>query len=206
MKNKINVLVIFAALLLSACDVVRDFDAAPTENESEFAFHTTPENSVLMDFTGKLKTSDNLLTFPELKKGELTLFQVFGKTFFAYKPSTTFTSDKESFELGGKKVTVFMHKNLDDLCQAGAQFDKIGLNKDQSISLDVLANDKYCGKAEAIGISLVPGKPDYGVAILKDGKLNYTPKPGFVGTDVAFYQLKDGANTSSAMVVFQVQK
>jgi hypothetical protein len=205
MKCTINVLFCLVVLLLPACDIIQDFDAVPGTTDQTKKYHTTPNNAVLMDFASLLTTTEKVLTFPELKHGELIYSQIFGKSFIQYQPFDSFTSGEETFELGNKKVTIVMHQDLKGICEAGAQQDKITMKKGESVSLDLLINDQYCNKPEELKLSLVSGTPRNGTAVLKDGKLNYSPNPGFTGTDVVFYQLKDGGLTSSAMIYLYVE-
>ena len=77
--------------------------------------------------------------------------------------------------------------------------DAATTGEDVPVIIDVLANDSDLN-GDTLSISSVEN-PDGGRARIKNGKLIYTPDPGFVGTDVFEYTVTDGNGLSSTAQV-----
>ncbi len=71
------------------------------------------------------------------------------------------------------------------------------------IVIDVVAND-YDPEGDALIVTRVPTTPANGSAVVVDGRVLYTPNPGFVGTDRFVYEVCDGDLCDTAEVVVTV--
>lgn len=81
--------------------------------------------------------------------------------------------------------------------------DSVTTAKDNAISIDVLANDSD-PNGDSLSIS-IDGPPSHGTARVENGKILYTPAPGFVGTDSLTYIVSDGkGSTATATVTIEV--
>lgn len=80
-----------------------------------------------------------------------------------------------------------------------ANDDTATVAEDQSVSVNVLANDTPTG----VTIDSV-GKPSNGKAVVSAGNILYTPKADFHGTDSFTYKITDGDDTDSATVTVTV--
>lgn len=74
---------------------------------------------------------------------------------------------------------------------------------DQSVLIDVLANDLDDGLPAALSIQSV-GAPDFGGAVIESGQIRYTPPAGFEGIATFSYTITDGDGTDSANVTVLV--
>jgi len=72
-----------------------------------------------------------------------------------------------------------------------------------SVLVDVLANDLDDGSPSPLAITAVT-TPAGGTAAIESGKVRYTPRQGFFGTDAFEYTISDGADAASAAVTVEV--
>lgn len=80
--------------------------------------------------------------------------------------------------------------------------DQVAVAHDQSVLIDVLANDAMAGTNLRVQ-TVTPGRG--GTTRLEGGLVRYTPKPGFVGTDRFRYIARsDSASPSVAVVTVEV--
>jgi len=74
--------------------------------------------------------------------------------------------------------------------------DTVSVQKGHSILIDVLAND-----TDADGDTLILDQVDpgyHGVTVKQNGKVRYTPEPGYIGTDEFWYDVNDGHGHNGA--------
>ena len=80
-----------------------------------------------------------------------------------------------------------------------AKGDSATTEQDKAVTIDVLANDSD-PDGDTISITKVT-TPGNGTAVLSSGKITYTPKSGYFGTDTFVYTISDGkGGTDSATV------
>ncbi len=84
-----------------------------------------------------------------------------------------------------------------------ANDDNASTQLDQSILVDVLANDSDDGQPSPLSIQSVT-TPNNGSAVIESGKIRYTPPTGFTGTATFGYTITDGESTDSATVTINV--
>jgi arylsulfatase A-like enzyme len=84
-----------------------------------------------------------------------------------------------------------------------ANDDNATTQLDQSILIDVLANDADDGLPSPLSIQSLT-TPDHGSAIIESGQIRYTPPTGFLGTATFSYTITDGESTDSAIVTITV--
>ena len=81
--------------------------------------------------------------------------------------------------------------------------DNVTTTKNHSILINVLANDSD-SDGDTIHLDQVD-TPDHGTTVKTNGKVLYTPAPGFVGTDTFYYGAHDGyGHGGSALVTITV--
>lgn len=74
-----------------------------------------------------------------------------------------------------------------------------------TVLIDVLANDADAN-GDSLSISL-DGQPQHGAAVVQNGKISYTPNPGFAGVDSFTYIVSDGkGGTATATVTVTVSE
>lgn len=82
--------------------------------------------------------------------------------------------------------------------------DTANTNQDQSVLIDVLANDSH-PNSETISISSVSINGAEGTAVEESGQIRYTPESGFYGTATITYTISDGdSDTDTATVLVTV--
>ena len=84
-----------------------------------------------------------------------------------------------------------------------ANDDTAATQLDQSVLIDVLANDADDGLPSPLTIQSVT-TPDHGTAVIESGKIRYTPPAGFTGTATFSHTITDGESTDSATVTITV--
>ena len=85
-----------------------------------------------------------------------------------------------------------------------AQNDSVTTDQDKAVTINVLANDSD-PDGDTISIASV-GTPANGTAAISSGKIIYTPKAGFSGTDSFTYTISDGkGGTATATVSVTVK-
>ncbi len=72
-----------------------------------------------------------------------------------------------------------------------------------AISIDALANDSGGSSGQTLSISAV-GQPGAGTAVISNGKILYTPRADFLGTDSFSYTISDGVTTADGTVTVSV--
>ena len=75
--------------------------------------------------------------------------------------------------------------------------DSVTTPKDQTIVINVTGNDSNVGTSTINLVAL----PTHGTAVVAQGKVNYTPSPGYVGQDSFSYNLVNAAGTSNTSIV-----
>lgn len=122
---------------------------------------------------------------------------------FVGSDSFTYRADDGSVPSGLATVTI-------DVTDAApvAVADAYTVDKNASISVGagtgVLANDTDPDAGETLTASVVSGPTDGSVTLAPDGSFDYTPDPGFSGTDSFTYQVSDGALTDTATASIDV--
>ena len=82
--------------------------------------------------------------------------------------------------------------------------DSASTNEEQSVQIDVLANDSDADEApEALSIVSVTAASN-GEAVVNGTAIDYTPDPGFYGQDSFTYTITDGADEATATVSITV--
>ncbi|SHJ60399.1 Sugar lactone lactonase YvrE [Palleronia salina] len=81
-----------------------------------------------------------------------------------------------------------------------ARPDSARTNAGEAVQLDVLANDTDPG-GDALSVDMVDDPANGDVSILPDGRILYTPKAGFAGTDRFRYRATDGQASSDPVDV-----
>lgn len=69
--------------------------------------------------------------------------------------------------------------------------DAASTQQDKPVLIDVLANDRD-PNGDALSLAGLVGAPSHGVASIANGKIAYTPKAGFTGSDSFTYRASDG--------------
>ena len=83
-----------------------------------------------------------------------------------------------------------------------ARDDQVMTKENTPLAIDVLANDQ---SANQVALSLTAaGTPSHGTASIENGKILYTPAPGFVGVDSFSYTVSAGPDHADATVTVQV--
>lgn len=83
-----------------------------------------------------------------------------------------------------------------------AKDDSASVQTGDSVDIAVLANDDTKGaKSSTLSVTT---KPRHGTAEVDNQEVDYTPKPGFVGTDTFEYTLKTANGSSTAQVTVKV--
>ncbi|WP_207428526.1 Ig-like domain-containing protein [Pedobacter sp. SYSU D00535] len=82
----------------------------------------------------------------------------------------------------------------------------IRLNAGSAIDIDVLQNDFDSDAATLTGASIFPVKPANGTVVVNNGKVRFTPDPGFSGSETFSYTIKDadGAESNISTVTLRV--
>ena len=84
-----------------------------------------------------------------------------------------------------------------------ATADSITLTQDDSISINLLANDSYLGSAS---IEITVNNPSSGNVSVSNGILTYTPNSNFSGTEIISYTITQGSQTSTANLSITVSE
>ena len=113
---------------------------------------------------------------------------------FYGKDSFTYTMTDGQYE-SSATVTVTV-KNVNDAPTPAP--DKASTYIEQPVTIDVVSNDSDIDSTE-LGVASV-SVPENGSVVIVDNELVYTPKRGFVGTDVFTYMSTDGDMEASATV------
>ena len=85
-----------------------------------------------------------------------------------------------------------------------AQVDTVTLDEDNTIMIDVLANDSDVDDGDVLTIKEISNQPNHGVVTLNEnGTLNYRPTENYFGTDSFTYTVVDsqGAEVTSEVTV-----
>ncbi|MBK7099920.1 MAG: hypothetical protein IPH58_18475 [Sphingobacteriales bacterium] len=78
-----------------------------------------------------------------------------------------------------------------------ADLDQATTKVNQSVTLDILANDGPGNVGKSLGDPTITDGPSNGTAEIVGGQLVYTPNPGFTGTDEVTYQVCDSPTPPS---------
>ncbi len=120
---------------------------------------------------------------------------------FVGQDSFTYHITDDSGEVSDATVVVNV-ANVNDA--PVAQDDFAVTDENQSIDIDVLANDAD-PDGDAVSVSSLEDAANGTVALNDDGTISYTPNDGFVGTDVFNYHITDGnGEVSDATVRVEV--
>lgn len=161
-------------------DIVPDLDSRVKENEAPPG--RLPEDRVI---TEKIVTTERIVIEnegsepPECKPCELC------KPCEPKEPECKEEEEKEECKPEVCKPTV------------DANDDCASTDKNTKITIDVLKNDEGVGTLKILG-----AEPEHGTVKVIDGKLEYTPKPGFTGEDSITYSISDGGCATDEACVF----
>nr|VFK47829.1 MAG: hypothetical protein BECKTC1821D_GA0114238_105210 [Candidatus Kentron sp. TC] len=106
---------------------------------------------------------------------------------------------------GDASVTATVAVTIDSINDAPiAVSDSIDMTDGASIAIDVLANDNDVD-GDPLTTQGITAAPANGSAIVEpDGRITYTPNPGFTGTDTFDYSIGDGLLAAQAAVTVTV--
>jgi large repetitive protein len=127
--------------------------------------------------------------------------------FIRYAPKAGITegSDNFSVNINGSEtpIKVVVMAATTTVCEAGAMLDKTISNMNTPVSIDVLANDKFCAGVNASTLRIV-SQPINGSLAVNGSTLTFTPKRDFVGLDKAIYTVsgRDSAQLNSSAEVY----
>lgn len=166
---------------------------------------STKEDEVI---TGKVSFSDednDPITVKLVSKPAHGTVQLNKDGTYSYKPNANYHGeDKFSFVANDGKLdsnTEWVNINVESVEDAPiANPDYAKVNKNQKVEIDVLANDI----SEETLIAKIESQPKHGKAIInKDGKVEYIPENGYLGTDLFTYKAynKDGKLSSESTQV-----
>ena len=207
----------FFCFMLHACDSIEADIQPPVVDFNNFgaidAFYTTPGNTIAINLLDAFKNvrlslqAGQVVKFDIVnnpKSGELIYLK---DGLYAYTPDETVTEGEDEFifsvestkagvpVLQSDTVTVIVTENTERVsCQSGTLPDAAKADLNQAVLIDVLANDKFCvGDADLLSLT-VEKSPASGTAVVRDGKILYTPKAGFVGREGFPYSIKSTNN------------
>ncbi|MCI4661016.1 MAG: Ig-like domain-containing protein [Neomegalonema sp.] len=131
-----------------------------------------------------------------------TVSVVNGQLLFA--PAPDFNGDTTlSYDLtdaGGNTVTGSVAVTVSSVPDAPiAADDTAQTEQDQSITIDVLANDRD-PDGDALSVSVASAE-NGAVSIIQGGEVSYSPNAGFVGVDTITYTIDDGTGRSDSAEV-----
>ncbi len=166
-------------------------------------------SSVVMDFTPFVSSSTLISISKDAKTGTINF--VDGK-FLRYMPNPYLPEGTDDFVINindtevAINVVIMSTTNPNPPCAAGAMSDKTISNINTPVTVDVLANDQFCGGADLSTFKIIT-QPKNGQLKISGSKLTFTPNTNFVGIDEAIYEVNsnDGSvKNSSAEVFFNV--
>ena len=204
-------------VLLHACDSIEADIQPPVVDYNNFgvvdAFYTTPGNTIAINLLDAFKNvrlslqAGQVVKFDIVnnpKSGELIYLK---DGLYAYTPDETVTEGEDGFvfsvestkagvpSLQKDTVNIVVTENTERIsCQSGTLPDVAKTDVNQPVLIDVLANDKFCvGDADLPSLT-IEKMPASGAAVVRDGKILYTPKTGFAGREGFPYSIKSTSN------------
>lgn len=181
----------------------------PTPASLQAKMFVRAGTSALMDFTPFVNSSTLISISKDAQTGTINF--VDGK-FLRYVPNPYVTEGTDNFIININdtqsqvSVVIMSTSNTNPPCAAGAMSDKTLSKINTSVTIDVLANDQFCGGADLNTFKIIT-QPTHGQLKIDGSKLTFTPNTNFVGIDKAIYQVS-GKDTlvknSSAEVFFNV--
>jgi hypothetical protein len=218
MKNIRTILLLSAlgvASIFTACDNMED-DVPPTNSSNIIVnndrFTTTKNQGVLFNIlTNDSIGSNAAITFTQPVNGTVQAGNSQGIIY--YQPRNNFMGiDSFSYQacIGGDcaiaKVFVEVKDSLATSgCTLMARPDTASLNKNQTLTFNILQNDQQCLGTTNSGTATIIQQPAHGQAgINPNGQLVYTPANNFTGLDYIQYKLSGANGTSTTFVALQV--
>ena len=204
-------------VFLNSCDNIgADIQPPITEYDNldaVDAFYTTPGSTIAINLLDAFKNVRLSLQPGQIIKFDIVRSPGTGELvylkdgLYAYTPDETVTEGEDNFVFSVESsrsgapvlqkdtVTVIVTENMERVgCQSGVLPDLAKTDLNLPVLIDVLANDKFCvGEAELASLT-VEKMPATGSAIVKDGKVLYTPKTGFAGREGFPYSIKSTGN------------
>jgi len=129
-------------------------------------------------------------------------------TLIEYRPGSGFVG-QDSFtytaeDSGGLTVTANVTINVSNVNDAPlASNDTVGTNENESVVIQVLANDTDI-ENDTLTVQSVANPGNGSATVAANGTVIYTPDAGFFGRDSFVYTISDGSATASATVVVNV--
>ena len=213
-ERYVKYLLLFAVIsLFFACEKVNEViptEGTETDNSgSGRVFYTHQGQDLAIE-------PAQIISLQNAKSLKVSSTTAFGSASFTedgillYTPSEDVVEADEqiAFQLQRNDGTIISEKILVKIlprdsklpCFLGAMSDKIRVEMNQRIVLDVLANDQFC-EGRFLNIKL-SAKPKNGQAELENNKLVYIPTSNFKGSDRLFYSVQ--IEKSNGQVVSRV--
>ncbi|GAB3249215.1 hypothetical protein GCM10027347_06150 [Larkinella harenae] len=192
---------VVAVLLLStvACDrIVQDAEPGPTPIDTEeIEYYTLPDQQVAID----LKSISGLSAVTTLRITQtprLGYANFSGSGLLIYTPQSTFVVGEDGFSVSAsqearltRNFRINMAADSSRIpCNAGPLPDWFRTPENQTATLDVLKNDRFCDATVDLASLEVGQQPEHGKLTVENGKIVYTPTAGFNGFDYFFYKVK----------------
>ncbi|RRB04876.1 Ig-like domain-containing protein [Larkinella rosea] len=190
-----------AALLLGtvACDRIAQ-DMAPGQGDvdtEEIEYYTLPDQQVAIDLTS-ISGLSAVTTLYVTQTPRLGNARFNGSGLLVYTPHSTFVVGEDQFAVSTANATKLAKSFRINMapdsartpCNAGPIPDYYRILENQPISMDVLKNDRFCDATVDLGSLEVQQQPENGKVAVENGKILYTPNPGFNGFDYFFYKVK----------------
>jgi hypothetical protein len=192
---------VFSVLLLSAvaCDRIAP-DVAPGEGDAdaeELEDYTLPDQQVAIDLTS-IAGLGAITTLHITQTPRLGYAKFDGSGLLMYTPRSTFVVGEDQFAVSASKENklaksfrISMAADSSRIpCNAGPIPDWYRILENQSVTMDVLKNDRFCDATVDLASLEVQQQPENGKVTVENGKISYTPNAGFNGFDFFFYKVK----------------
>ena len=209
---------VLSALL--ACDSFKEDPIGPA-NQVEFTqteFYILPMSATVIDLKSVINQSfiSASLTISEPPaKGTLTEMDSF---VLKYTPTVDFTDGQDRFvfsavladgtTIKNGTMTIYMIMSEKEFpCGVNAVEDIVRLKSPSAASVQVLKNDRICGRSGPVSVFIHLG-PKFGEAVVVGDSLIYTPGPSFSDGDELVYGLSasTGEVVSFGLVSFNKKK
>jgi hypothetical protein len=191
------VFMIIMLIFVLSCDISKEDFVMPSANEENQTntFYTT----TLVGLSINPTAFQNLQKAKSLKISQLPVngeAKFIENGFVFYKP-TSLIAANDAFKIQGEtangvsveeEIKINILKNSQDLpCYSGLIGENISVETESVTEIDVLANDKTCGKMGNLSIEI---RPKNGKVEIVNQKLVYTPHQNYYGNDIFFYRVE----------------
>jgi hypothetical protein len=197
---------IAALTLFAACTKTSDDNKVqPTlEKPLPTLMYVRTGGSAVINFAAFMPNSGQMTITKDALKGSVSLDE--GK-FIRYAPKAGITEGVDSFSvtINGKEMVIkaVIVALTTTSCGVGAMLDKTISNMNTPVSIDVLANDKFCAGVNSSTLRVV-SQPLNGTLAVNGSIFTFTPNRDFVGLDRAIYSVSglDSAQLNSSAEVY----